>query len=73
MFHIIADRKEMLVEHQDVPHSTSSSKKFLATPSVRRLIRENNIDLVDVSGTGKDGRILKEDLLRHLGVTDTSN
>ncbi|MBF0277626.1 MAG: 2-oxo acid dehydrogenase subunit E2 [SAR324 cluster bacterium] len=40
----------------------NSSPKALATPAVRRIGRELQIDLSDVSGSGKNGRILKEDL-----------
>ena len=40
--------------------------KVLSTPAVRRLARENTLDLALVSGTGKGGRVLKEDLLRYL-------
>ncbi|XP_064604683.1 lipoamide acyltransferase component of branched-chain alpha-keto acid dehydrogenase complex, mitochondrial-like [Liolophura sinensis] len=43
-----------------------SGSKVLTTPAVRRLAAENNINLSDILGTGKDGRILKEDLLRYL-------
>jgi 2-oxoglutarate dehydrogenase E2 component (dihydrolipoamide succinyltransferase) len=35
-------------------------------PAARRLAEEEGIDLSQVTGTGKDGRITKEDLLRHL-------
>ena len=35
-------------------------------PAARRLAEEENIDLSKVSGTGKDGRITKEDLVKHL-------
>lgn len=35
-----------------------------AAPAVRRLARENNVDLRHVNGTGSGGRILKEDVER---------
>lgn len=38
----------------------------LATPAVRRLTREHNVNITDISGTGKDGRVLKEDVERHV-------
>ncbi len=35
-------------------------------PSVRRLVREHSVNPADVSGTGRDGRITKGDVLAHL-------
>ena len=35
------------------------------SPAVRRLAREHDLDLNKVTGTGKDGRVLKEDILRY--------
>jgi 2-oxoglutarate dehydrogenase E2 component (dihydrolipoamide succinyltransferase) len=35
-------------------------------PAARRLAEEENIDLSRVTGTGKDGRITKEDLVKYL-------
>lgn len=39
---------------------------ILATPAVRRMALEHKLSLGDVRGSGKDGRILKEDVLRHV-------
>jgi 2-oxoglutarate dehydrogenase E2 component (dihydrolipoamide succinyltransferase) len=36
------------------------------SPAVRRLVEENGIDPSSIEGTGKDGRLTKEDVLRHL-------
>ncbi|CAI5442135.1 unnamed protein product [Caenorhabditis angaria] len=41
--------------------------KVLATPAVRRIAMENKIKLGEVRGSGKDGRVLKEDVLKYLG------
>jgi len=42
----------------------SQSEHVLATPAVRRVAREQHIDLRTVPGSGKDGRVLKEDVLK---------
>lgn len=44
------------VQEQDYP------QRALATPAVRRIAREQQIDLLQVQGSGKGGRVLKEDL-----------
>ena len=46
--------------------SWASLEKVLATPSTRRIAKENNIDLTKVKPTGKGGRIMKEDVLAFL-------
>jgi 2-oxoisovalerate dehydrogenase E2 component (dihydrolipoyl transacylase) len=38
----------------------------LATPAVRRICREMNISIGDVDGTGRSGRVLKEDVVNHI-------
>jgi 2-oxoisovalerate dehydrogenase E2 component (dihydrolipoyl transacylase) len=35
---------------------------ILTTPAVRRLAREHQVDLSKVHGSGKDGRIMKDDV-----------
>jgi 2-oxoisovalerate dehydrogenase E2 component (dihydrolipoyl transacylase) len=46
----------------------SQRRKVLTAPSVRRIAKENNLDLLQVIGSGKQGRILKEDVLKHLNL-----
>ena len=43
-----------------------SFDKVLTTPAVRRIARENNIDITKVQSTGRNGRVLKEDMLNYL-------
>tara|TARA_B100000963_G_scaffold34521_1_gene25646 strand:+ start:845 stop:2200 length:1356 start_codon:yes stop_codon:yes gene_type:complete len=38
------------------------------SPAVRKIVNENEIDIKSVKGSGKDGRILKGDLLSQMGV-----
>ncbi|MCL6575102.1 dihydrolipoamide acetyltransferase family protein [Kyrpidia sp.] len=42
----------------------SGAAMILATPAVRKFAREKGVDLAQVRGTGKNGRITREDVLR---------
>lgn len=42
----------------------------LATPAVRHLSKELKVDILDVDGTGRDGRVLKEDIYRFIEARD---
>ncbi|RBP31900.1 2-oxoisovalerate dehydrogenase E2 component (dihydrolipoyl transacylase) [Marinobacter pelagius] len=48
------------------PVATGNRQRIPASPAVRRLVREHNLDLADITGSGKDGRVLKADVLSHL-------
>ncbi len=38
------------------------------SPAVRKIVNENNIDVSSVKGSGKDGRVLKGDLINLMGI-----
>ncbi len=40
----------------------ASDKRIIAMPSVRKFARENGVNIQKVSGSGKNGRVLKEDI-----------
>lgn len=45
----------------------------LATPAVRGLLRELNVNILNIRGTGKDGRVLKEDVQKFAALRDQGN
>jgi 2-oxoisovalerate dehydrogenase E2 component (dihydrolipoyl transacylase) len=47
----------------------SNTKGIKTTPAVRKIAKENSIDLTTVQGTGPQGRILKEDVLNIISGT----
>ncbi|KAG8665125.1 uncharacterized protein FPOAC1_013103 [Fusarium poae] len=64
----------------DEGHSSSTSSRRLggtthashtATPAVRAMLKQHNIKIEDVKGTGKDGRVTKEDMQRHLAQLES--
>jgi pyruvate dehydrogenase E2 component (dihydrolipoamide acetyltransferase) len=45
------------------PVASGNGRRIHSSPLVRRLARENNVDLAQLSGTGAGGRISKKDIL----------
>jgi len=48
------------------PATDTSADEPVLTPAVRRLVKEMNVDPRQITGTGKDGRILKSDVMAYL-------
>ncbi len=60
-----------LILTQEVKEEKIETKKEIdqnLSPAVRKIVEENKIDIDSVSGTGKDGRILKGDLINLMGL-----
>lgn len=61
------DRVEEFVDIQEqVLDDVTGATKPLATPAVRRIAKEYNVDINMLKGTGKGGRVSKEDILNYI-------
>ncbi|KAJ5972181.1 Lipoamide Acyltransferase [Penicillium vulpinum] len=52
----------------DTPKSKHAS---LAVPAVRGLLKSHGVNILDVNGTGKEGRVMKEDVLKFVAERDS--
>lgn len=62
----IADDSKAVEPAIALSTSSTSNTKVHAGPAVRKIAREFGVELADVTGTGKLGRILKQDLQIHV-------
>ena len=49
------------------PQATTTGERQRSSPLVRRIAKENNLDLSQIPGTGAGGRITKDDALAYVG------
>ncbi len=52
---------------EETPKFNNTQSQTLS-PAVRKIVAENKIDLATVQGSGKDGRVLKGDLINMMGA-----
>ncbi len=50
--------------------ASSASARGIAAPAVRHLARQHDIPVASVPGTGKDGRVTKEDMLKAIAARE---
>lgn len=65
---VIESEASAPAEISDFPQS---KHQLLATPAVRALLKTHNVDITQVRGTGKEGRVLKEDVQRYIAARTT--
>lgn len=68
-----AELKLELVRQPSQDTRENQSSKVLTTPAVRKLAREYELDLSMISGTGKNGRVLKEDVHLYLKTLEKAS
>ncbi|GAK14207.1 dihydrolipoamide acetyltransferase family protein [Geomicrobium sp. JCM 19039] len=67
-----AKSDETKSESKEETSTEDESKRVIAMPTVRKYARENDVTIQQVTGSGKNGRILKEDIDAHLSGDGTS-
>ena len=73
---VLAADEEPLVLTEEVGDKKDIKKPIKSStlpPSVRKIVAEKSIDVKSIKGTGKDGRILKGDLLNLMSATPKPN
>ncbi|KAL6249286.1 hypothetical protein RBB50_004349 [Rhinocladiella similis] len=67
-----ADTRESTSISPETILSVSRKGAGIATPAVRHLLRKLQLNINDIPGTGKDGRVKKEDIDAHMSSLGTS-
>ena len=65
------EKEEPLILTNEVKKKSKTKKQSVdqnLSPAVRKIVVENKIDPLSVKGSGKDGRILKSDLINLMGA-----
>ena len=65
--------EEPLLLTEEVETEETSQQPIILSPAVRKMVAEKNINLDNVMGTGKAGRILKGDLITMMGANPQPN
>ena len=64
-------KEEPLILSNEIKEEVKSENRLEnqpLSPAVRKIVTENKIDIQSIKGTGKDGRVLKSDLINLMGV-----
>ena len=59
----VKEIKEVIEPESGNENSTDNSKSDFLSPAARKLVAEKDVDISQIKGTGKSGRITKQDIL----------
>tara|TARA_B100000965_G_scaffold172523_1_gene144156 strand:+ start:4358 stop:5647 length:1290 start_codon:yes stop_codon:yes gene_type:complete len=65
--------EQPLILKNEIPKESSQKLERILSPSVRKIVSEKKINIDEIKGSGKDGRILKGDLIDLMGSTPKPN
>ncbi len=72
----VKEIKEVIEPESRNENSTDNSKSDFLSPAARKLVAEKDVDISQIKGTGKSGRITKQDILLGkpaMGNVDSAN
>jgi len=64
-----AVKEDAVVADSAAAPSSGFSKKSAGekvSPAVRRMLKENNLNIADIKGSGRDGRVSRQDVQKHI-------
>ena len=70
---ILNEEEEPLILNEEVEIEEQLEKNINLSPAVRKIVTEKKIDINIIKGTGRDGRILKGDLITLMGENPQPN
>lgn len=69
----VSTLKENAVNVNSIDENSLLITEAIPSPSAEKMIAENKIDITEVNGTGKNGRILKEDVISYIEDTNKNS
>ena len=70
---ILEDEEKPLILTDEVVDGEVITSNGSLSPAVRKIVNENNIDVKKIKGSGKEGRILKGDLIHLMNIKPKPN
>ena len=70
---ILKDEEKPLILTDEVVDEEVITSNGSLSPAVRKIVNENNIDVKKIKGSGKEGRILKGDLINLMNIKPKPN
>ncbi len=65
---IIIKEEPLILNNEMIQETQNLNEKKIVSPAARKIVTESKINLNDVTGTGKNGVILKEDVMNLMGT-----
>ena len=70
---LILNEEKPLILTEEVREDKETEKNKILSPAVRKIITEKKLNIDEIKGTGKDGRVLKGDLINLMGINPNPN